>query len=157
MFRINFVDMIFDEATRNEKECFLLWGYFRKWEVNKILFDMRMTKTTTRTANAATTMTIESDPKTTTMTTTNFRSFFTAHLSPLWCSRSWFSRYAYIKATKKILHTDKWWTIKKVFYKSEGKMHKKMKMTLQRAKNLVHVKQDYGVSFYKKDFLLILI
>ena len=31
-------------------------------------------------------------------------------------------------------------------------MHKKMEMTLQRAKNLVHVKQYYGVSFYKKYF-----
>ena len=29
---------------------------------------------------------------------------------------------------------------KKVFHKSEEKMHKKVKMTLQRAKNLVHVK-----------------
>ena len=36
---------------------------------------------------------------------------------------------------------------KKVFHKSEEKMHKKMKMTLQRAKNLVHLKQHYGVSF----------
>ena len=43
---------------------------------------------------------------------------------------------------------------KKVFHKSEEKMHKKVKMTLQRAKNLVHVKQHYGVSFYEKIFFL---
>ena len=36
---------------------------------------------------------------------------------------------------------------KKVFHKSEEKMRKKLKMVLQRAKNLVHVKQQYGVSF----------
>ena len=29
-------------------------------------------------------------------------------------------------------------------------MHKKMKMTLQRAENLVHAQQHYGVSFYKR-------
>jgi len=43
---------------------------------------------------------------------------------------------------------------KKVFHKSEEKMHKKVKMTLQRAKNLVHVKKQYGVSFCKKIFFL---
>jgi len=43
---------------------------------------------------------------------------------------------------------------KKVFHKSEGKMHKKIKMTLQRAKNLVYVKQYYGVSFCMKIFFL---
>ena len=43
---------------------------------------------------------------------------------------------------------------KKVFHKSEEKMHKKLKMALQRAKNLVHVKQHYGVSFYEKIFFL---
>ena len=46
---------------------------------------------------------------------------------------------------------------KKVFHKSEGKMHKKMKMTLQRAKNLVHAKQHYGVSYYEKNIFLTLI
>ena len=43
---------------------------------------------------------------------------------------------------------------KKVFHKSEGKMPKKMKMTLQRAENLVHVKQHYGDSICKKIFFL---
>ena len=46
---------------------------------------------------------------------------------------------------------------KKVFHKSEGKMHKKVKMTFQRAKNLVHMKQHHGVSFYKKNIFHILI
>ena len=41
---------------------------------------------------------------------------------------------------------------KKVLHKSEEKMHKKMKMTLQRAENLVHVQQHHGKSFYKKIF-----
>ena len=41
---------------------------------------------------------------------------------------------------------------KKVLHKSEEKMHKKVKMTSQRAKNLVHVKQNYGVSYSKKIF-----
>ena len=41
---------------------------------------------------------------------------------------------------------------KKVFHKSEEKMPKKMKMTLQRAKNLVLIKQHYGVSFCIKIF-----
>ena len=36
-------------------------------------------------------------------------------------------------------------------------MHKKLKMTLQRAKNLVHVKQPYGISFYEKNIFLTLI
>ena len=44
-----------------------------------------------------------------------------------------------------------------MFHKSEEKMHKKMEMTLQRAKNLVHVKQHCGVSFCKKKILFILI
>ena len=43
---------------------------------------------------------------------------------------------------------------KKVFHKSEGKMHKKMKMTQQRAKNLIHVQQNHGVSFYRKIFFI---
>ena len=43
---------------------------------------------------------------------------------------------------------------KKVFYKSKGKMHKKMKMTLQRAENLVQVKKHSGNSFGKKIFFL---
>ena len=32
-----------------------------------------------------------------------------------------------------------------------------MKIILQRAKNLAHVQQHYGVSFYKKNIFLILI
>ena len=41
---------------------------------------------------------------------------------------------------------------KKVFLKNEGKMPQKMKMILQRARNLVHVKQYlYGVSFCNID------
>ena len=36
-------------------------------------------------------------------------------------------------------------------------MHKKMKMTLQIAENLVHVQQHHGKSFYKKIFFLILL
>ena len=43
---------------------------------------------------------------------------------------------------------------KKVLHKIEGKMHKKMKMTLQRAENFVHVKQHHGVTFCKKIFFL---
>ena len=31
-------------------------------------------------------------------------------------------------------------------------MHKKMKMTSQRAENLVHVQQHHGKSFFKKIF-----
>ena len=41
---------------------------------------------------------------------------------------------------------------KKVFHKSEEKIHKKVKMTLQRAENLVHEQQDHGKSLYKKIF-----
>ena len=33
-------------------------------------------------------------------------------------------------------------------------MHKKVKMTLQRAKNLAHVKQHYGDSFYKEKYMV---
>ena len=36
-------------------------------------------------------------------------------------------------------------------------MHKKMKMTQQRAENLVHVQQHHSVSFYKKNIFPILI
>ena len=43
---------------------------------------------------------------------------------------------------------------KKVFHESEEKMHKKMKMTLQRAENLVQVQEHYGISFYEKIFFL---
>ena len=43
---------------------------------------------------------------------------------------------------------------KKVLHKSQEEMHKKMKMTSQRAKNLVHVQQHHGISFYKKIFFL---
>ena len=42
---------------------------------------------------------------------------------------------------------------KKVLHKSEEKMHKKLKMTSQRAENLVHAQQHHGKSFYKKIFL----
>ena len=41
---------------------------------------------------------------------------------------------------------------KKVLHKSEEKMHTKMKMTSQRAKNLVHVQQHHSKSFYQKIF-----
>jgi len=43
---------------------------------------------------------------------------------------------------------------KKVFHKSEGKMPKKNEDDFERAKNLVHVKQHYGVSFCIKIFFL---
>ena len=43
---------------------------------------------------------------------------------------------------------------KKVLHKSEEKMPKKMKMTLQRAENLVHVKRHYGDSICKEIFFL---
>ena len=43
---------------------------------------------------------------------------------------------------------------KKVLHKSEEKMHKKMKLTKQRAENVVHVQQHHSVSFYKKIFFL---
>ena len=46
---------------------------------------------------------------------------------------------------------------KKVSIKSEEKMHTKMKMSLQRAENLVHVQQHCGKYFYKKIFFLILL
>ena len=48
------------------------------------------------------------------------------------------------------------WTIKKVFHNGEGKMHEKLKMTLQRAKNSVHVEQHNGVSFCKTKFFFLL-
>ena len=41
---------------------------------------------------------------------------------------------------------------KKVNHKREEKMHSKVKMTLQRAENLVHVQQHHGKHFYKKIF-----
>ena len=41
---------------------------------------------------------------------------------------------------------------KKVSSKSEEKLHTKMKMTLQRAENLVHVQQHRRKYFYKKIF-----
>ena len=41
---------------------------------------------------------------------------------------------------------------KKVLHKIEEKMHKKMKITYQRAKNLVRVQQHYSISFYEKIF-----
>ena len=42
---------------------------------------------------------------------------------------------------------------KKVRHKSEEKMHTKMKLTSQRAENLVQVQQHHGKCFYKKYFL----
>ena len=39
---------------------------------------------------------------------------------------------------------------KKVFHKSEEKMHKKMKMTEQKDENLVHAQHQYGICFRKK-------
>ena len=41
---------------------------------------------------------------------------------------------------------------KKVNHKSEEKMHSKVKMTLQKAENLLHVQQHHGKHFYKKTF-----
>ena len=41
---------------------------------------------------------------------------------------------------------------KKVLHKSEGKMHKEMKMTLQKDENLAHEQHQYGVCFCKKHF-----
>ena len=41
---------------------------------------------------------------------------------------------------------------KKVNHKREEKMHSKVKMTSQRAENLVHVQQHHGKHFYKKIF-----
>ena len=49
------------------------------------------------------------------------------------------------------------WSIKKYSIKVMKKHTKKMKMTSQRAKNLVHVKQYFGVSFCKKKFFFFLI
>ena len=57
---------------------------------------------------------------------------------------------------------------KKIFHKSEEKMHTKMKMTLQRAENLVQVQQHHGTCvcdvtqtimvnhFTKKNLLILL-
>ena len=42
-----------------------------------------------------------------------------------------------------------WGGQKKVNHKHEEKMHSKVKMTSQRAKNLVHVRQHCGKHFYK--------
>ena len=44
------------------------------------------------------------------------------------------------------------WTIKKHSMKVKEKCTKKMKMTLQRAENLVHVEQHHGDSFCIKIF-----
>ena len=41
---------------------------------------------------------------------------------------------------------------KKVNHKREEKMHSKVKMTSQRAENLVHVQQHCGEHLYKKNF-----
>ena len=45
-----------------------------------------------------------------------------------------------------------WGVQKKVLHETEEKMHTIMKMTSQRAENLVHVQQHLGKSFYKKTF-----
>ena len=45
-----------------------------------------------------------------------------------------------------------WVSQKKLLHKSEEKMHKKMKMTLQGAENLVHKQQHHGKHFFKKSF-----
>ena len=45
---------------------------------------------------------------------------------------------------------------KKVSSKSEEKIYSIMKMTSQRAENLVHVQQHRGKYFYKKNIFLIL-
>ena len=52
-----------------------------------------------------------------------------------------------------IWHTliDKYRVIqKKLFHKSEEKKQEKIKMILQKNENLVHVQQQYGVSFCEK-------
>jgi len=41
---------------------------------------------------------------------------------------------------------------KKVNHKREEKMHSKVKMTSQRAENLIYVQQRHGKHFYKKIF-----
>ena len=48
----------------------------------------------------------------------------------------WFTRYRVIQ--------------KKLFHKSEEKMQEKMKMILQKDENLVHIQQQYSVSFCEK-------
>ena len=45
---------------------------------------------------------------------------------------------------------------KKVLHRIEEKMRIKMKITFQRAKNLVRVQQHYSISFYKKKYFFIL-
>ena len=47
-----------------------------------------------------------------------------------------------------------WGGQKKVLHKNEEKMHKKMKITYQRAENLVRVQQHYSISFYEKIFFI---
>ena len=44
---------------------------------------------------------------------------------------------------------------KKVNHKREEKMHSKVKMTSQRAENLVHMQQHRGKHYYKKNVLVI--
>ena len=46
-----------------------------------------------------------------------------------------------------------WGGQKKVNHKREEKMHSKVKMTSQRAENLVHVQQHHCKQFYKKIFI----
>ena len=40
---------------------------------------------------------------------------------------------------------------KKLFHKSEEQMQEKMKMILNKNENLVHLQQQYGVSFCEKN------
>ena len=44
---------------------------------------------------------------------------------------------------------------KKLFHKSEEKMQEKMKMIFQKDENLIHIQQQYSVSFYKKNWFQI--
>ena len=57
------------------------------------------------------------------------------------------------RGLKKEKRNGVWGVHKKVFHKSEDKMHKKMKMTSQRAENLVYVQQHHGKSLHEKCFL----
>ena len=52
----------------------------------------------------------------------------------------------------KLLLQKYWYRViqKKLFHKREEKMQEKMKMILQKNENLVHVQQQYGVSFCEK-------
>ena len=68
----------------------------------------------------------------------------------LWYGENIFDFYQFYLAN----NIKYWVSQKKLSHESEEKMRKKMKMTLYRAKNLVHAQQHYGVSFYKKIFFI---